>query len=162
MMGNEVVVLAGGNLGKVEEVFQQAQTALESLIGSGFAVSPIYESEAWGMENAPPFLNQAWRFNTSLTPEALMLLLLMVERDLGRIRQEGRGYTNRSIDLDILLVDDRVQTEGVMLPHPRLALRKFALLPLRDVYPEWVHPVLQTGLDELIAQCPDVGLVKKR
>ena len=162
MMDRTTVVLAGGNSGEVEAAFEAAKTSLEVLIGSAFRLSSVYESAAWGMEGAPPFLNQAWCFNTSLTPESLMQLLLMVERDLGRVRSVGAGYENRLIDLDILLMDDLVQDGAVMLPHPRLHLRNFALLPLQEILPHWVHPVFHVGVSELIDRCPDAGLVVRR
>jgi 2-amino-4-hydroxy-6-hydroxymethyldihydropteridine diphosphokinase len=89
--------------------------------------------------------------------------LLDIERVLGRIRHpEIQGYTSRPADLDILYYGDRIiDTATLTVPHPRLHLRRFALAPLCEVAPEYVHPVMQMTQIELLQQCPDNSIVRE-
>lgn len=88
-------------------------------------------------------------------PEELLLHLLDTETAMGRIREE-EGYTDRTIDMDVLDYDGRVwESELLVLPHPRLHLRRFTLMPMSDVVPNWSHPTLGKPLVTLLAECPD-------
>ena len=104
------------------------------------AVSSFRETEPVGYLDQPRFLNAAVAVETSLAPSALLATLLEVERELGRVR-EGPRYGPRTVDLDLLLMDDLVLDEpGLELPHPRLHERVFALEPLAKLDPELVVP----------------------
>ena len=103
-------------------------------------VSSFRETDPVGYLDQPRFLNAAVAVETSLTPSALLATLLEVERELGRVR-EGPRYGPRTVDLDLLLMDDVVLDEpGLELPHPRLHERMFALEPLAELDPELVVP----------------------
>jgi 2-amino-4-hydroxy-6-hydroxymethyldihydropteridine diphosphokinase len=103
-------------------------------------VSSFRETDPVGYLDQPRFLNAAVAVETSLTPSALLAALLDVERELGRVR-EGPRYGPRTVDLDLLLMDDVVLDEpGLELPHPRLHDRMFALEPLAELDPELVVP----------------------
>ena len=103
-------------------------------------VSSFRETDPVGYLDQPRFLNAAVVVETSLTPSALLAALLDVERELGRVR-EGPRYGPRTVDLDLLLMDDLVLDEpGLELPHPRLHERGFALEPLAELDPELVVP----------------------
>ena len=103
-------------------------------------VSSFRETDPVGYLDQPRFLNAAVVVETSLTPSALLAALLDVERELGRVR-EGPRYGPRTVDLDLLLMDDLVLDEpGLELPHPRLHERAFALEPLAELDPELVVP----------------------
>lgn len=151
-----VYVLMGGNLGPVEEHFRE----VERLVGeAGIEIlqkSAVYSSEAWGFESDLPFLNQLLELCTDIPPTQLMQLLLKWEQDLGRTRADTIGYASRTIDLDILYDGDTIlNTERLTLPHPRLHLRRFCLVPLAELAPEFMHPVLHLSNQELLDQCPD-------
>lgn len=147
-------LLLGSNLGDRVVTLHRALLALAEKAGRLVAVSGVYETAAWGLEAQPAFLNQAVQLGTDLTPERLLAACQQVEADLGRERLELWGP--RTLDVDILLYDDVVlATEQLTLPHPRLAERRFALVPLADIAPAYQHPQLHQSVAELLAACPD-------
>ncbi|HEY6017918.1 MAG TPA: 2-amino-4-hydroxy-6-hydroxymethyldihydropteridine diphosphokinase [Gaiellaceae bacterium] len=127
----------GANLGDREATIREAVRLLGDEV---VAVSRLRETEPWGYADQPPFLNGAILLETGLEPRALLDRLLAVERELGRSR-DGPRYGPRTIDLDLLLYGDRVVDEpGLIVPHPRLHERAFALEPLLDLDPELEIP----------------------
>ena len=92
---------------------------------------------------------------TDLGPEELLLRLLDTETTMGRVREE-KGYADRTIDMDVLDYDGKVwESELLVLPHPRLHVRRFTLMPMEDVVPNWSHPTLEKSLATLLDECPD-------
>jgi 2-amino-4-hydroxy-6-hydroxymethyldihydropteridine diphosphokinase len=127
----------GSNLGDREAALRGA---LELLGEDVVAVSSFRETEPVGYLDQPAFLNAAAALETGLEPRALLERLLGVERELGRTR-EGPRHGPRTIDLDLLVYDDRVIDEpGLVVPHPRLAERRFVLEPLAELDPDLVVP----------------------
>jgi 2-amino-4-hydroxy-6-hydroxymethyldihydropteridine diphosphokinase len=127
------------------------------------AQSSAYESEPWGFEAKEWFLNRLIVVETELEPEAMMRQLLDIEAELGRVRHpEAGGYASRTADLDILYYGSRiVLTDSLTIPHPRLHQRRFALLPLCEVVPEFVHPAFNMTQTELLKRCFDFSEVRK-
>jgi 2-amino-4-hydroxy-6-hydroxymethyldihydropteridine diphosphokinase len=140
----------GANLGDRRGTIERA---LEELAAAGVSIaarSPFYETDAVAPNPQPPYLNAAARVETSLTPRALLYVCMDVERALGRVRPPGQPAAARVIDVDILLFGDAVIDEPPVLivPHPRLLERPFALVPLADVARRGlVHPIAGTPLD---------------
>lgn len=162
-MASELVfVLLGSNLGHRELLVSQAYRMIGERCGKIVAKSGLYESEPWGFKAEHWFLNQVIKIETSLSPEELMQLLLAIEKELGRDRSTPHdGYVSRPIDLDILYFGDKViDTQLVTAPHPRLHQRRFTLLPLSDIAPDFVHPTLKKTNLQLLDECQDTGLVK--
>jgi 2-amino-4-hydroxy-6-hydroxymethyldihydropteridine diphosphokinase len=129
--------------------------ALAALPAEGVAVarrSRWYRSAPVPPSDQPWFVNGVAALETALAPAALLALLHRLEARWGRRRR----VTNeaRPIDLDLLAYDDRVETGGLVLPHPRLHARAFVLLPLRDIAPGWRHPTLGLTVEELIRRLP--------
>jgi 2-amino-4-hydroxy-6-hydroxymethyldihydropteridine diphosphokinase len=125
----------GSNLGDRESLIRQAA----ELVGA-VRLSSIVESEPWGYEHQPRFLNAVAELETVLAPRQLLDHLLDVERRLGRERI-GPRWGPRTIDLDLLLYDDlELDEPGLTLPHPRLHERRFALEPLAELAPDLVVP----------------------
>ena len=150
-----IYLLLGGNLGNRTLYLQQARESITEQVGSIIQASALYETAAWGKTDQPAFLNQVLEVVTKLSPEQVLQSINAIEQDLGRIRQEHWGA--RVIDIDILFYDDLVQqTQRLTIPHPQLHLRRFTLLPLQEIVPELVHPVLQQTINELLAKCPDM------
>jgi len=140
----------GANLGPREVTLLRAADLLASADGvEVVAVAQLRETEPVGLVEQPPFLNGAVAIDTSLPPRALLDLLLEIERSLGRVR--GERWGPRTIDLDLLAYgDERVEEEGLHVPHPRLHERRFALEPLAELDPELEIPGLGK-VSELIA-----------
>jgi len=158
-MGAPVFLGLGSNLGDREGALEDA---LGRLAAHGFRVTR--RSSLWLTEpvGGPPqgwFLNAAAEGETALRPETLLEACLSTEREMGRVRVERNGP--RKIDLDILFFgDERLDTPGLVIPHPRLHERRFVLEPLAEIAPGFVHPVLGLTVRELLARCPDASVVR--
>lgn len=149
----------GGNQGDPEGMIELAWRRLAGL-GRPLARSPIYETEPVGPPQ-PAYLNAVFLLDTTLEPRALLRRLQEIEDELGRVRAERWGP--RTIDLDLLFHGDTCcADEELELPHPRLHERAFALLPLRDVAPDWRHPRLDATVGELCLAGELVGAVRRR
>jgi 2-amino-4-hydroxy-6-hydroxymethyldihydropteridine diphosphokinase len=147
-------LLIGGNMGNRLNNLQQAIELIKKNCGPVIKQSSIYETAAWGLTDQPDFLNQVLVVETGMEPEHLMRQLLLIEETMGRQRTIKMGP--RTIDLDILLIDDIVMsTELLKLPHPSLPKRRFALLPLAEVAPELFHPVEKKPVSQLLKDCTD-------
>ena len=132
----------GANLGDREGTIRRAVELLGATAGiEVVAVSTLRESDPVGYADQPRFLNGAAALVTELGPQALLDRLLEVERELGRVRGEGPRFGPRTIDLDLLLYGDEVVEEpGLVVPHPRLAERRFVLEPLHELDPGLTLP----------------------
>ena len=155
-------ILFGSNMGDKEAIFAQACLLINNRCGQVVQISAAYESEPWGFEAKEWFLNRVIVVETELAPDELLCQLLEIERELGRIRHpEIQGYTSRTADLDLLYYGDRIiHTDTLTVPHPRLHLRRFALVPLCEVAPALVHPVFEMSQEALLQRCPDDSEVK--
>jgi 2-amino-4-hydroxy-6-hydroxymethyldihydropteridine diphosphokinase len=142
----------GSNLGDREGTVRRAVELLDGTPGVHVvATSTLRETEPWGYLDQPSFLNGAIVVETALSPQDLLEVLLVVERELGRTR-EGPRYGPRTIDLDLLLYGEMELDEpGLTVPHPRLSERVFALEPLSELAPGLVVPGVGSVADLLAA-----------
>lgn len=158
---NKAYLLTGGNMGDREENLRQALQLIGTHCGTIRTVSLLYETAAWGNTDQPAFLNQAIELDTALNARQLMRKVLKLEKMMGRIREEK--YGPRIIDIDILLFNNEKHNYHFLkLPHPEMQNRRFVLVPLAEIAPQMVHPVLHKTIAELLADCPDQLEVKKR
>lgn len=161
MKETDVCILLGSNLDDREEYLHLAMKEIVSLCGKLTAQSSIYETEPWGFESENDFLNQVIIVKTSLSPLKLLEALLHIETSLGRIRLHLEGYASRIIDIDILYYGDLViDTDVLSIPHPRLHFRRFTLVPLAELLPDFIHPVIKKSHTELLLGLDDSSPVK--
>lgn len=145
-------IALGGNLGPCRQHFEQARLELARHGAVVRAVSPLYRTAAvGGPSGQPDYLNAVLQVETALSAEALLALCLEIEQRAGRQRHQHWGP--RTLDLDLLLYDERVSHgPTLILPHPRLHLRRFVLEPLCALIPEALHPQLKKSYKQLL-QC---------
>lgn len=155
-------ILLGSNMGDREGIITQAIDMIVNECGDLIDKSYLYESESWGFETEQWFLNQVIEIKSTLSPQRLIYNLLSIETQLGRDRlHHYDNYVSRVIDLDILYYDNLVMNNNIItLPHPKLHLRRFTLLPLCDIAPDFIHPVLNKPNKELLNSCKDISAVK--
>jgi 2-amino-4-hydroxy-6-hydroxymethyldihydropteridine diphosphokinase len=151
----------GTNLGNREKNLSEAISMIRENIGKVVKASSVFESEPWGFQSENKFLNMVVKIETKLSTSGLLGRILMIEAFLGRVRGE-KQYSSRVIDIDILFCEDIViDEESLKIPHPRLHERRFVLIPLCEIDPEFVHPVLKRSLRELLEECGDKCQVSK-
>ncbi len=141
---NSVFLLLGGNLGHIQNNFIQAISLISENCGSISQKSRLYESKAWGFEAKELFLNQVVEIKTKLTATALLKETQTIEKKIGRKEKTKEdNYNSRLIDIDILFFNSEIiETKELSVPHPRMHLRNFTLLPLNEIIPDFIHPGL--------------------
>jgi 2-amino-4-hydroxy-6-hydroxymethyldihydropteridine diphosphokinase len=158
---NDAFLCLGGNLGDRPGNLERARTLIESRCGKISAASKIYETAAWGSDSANKYLNQVIRIRTKLNETKLLKRLLDIEKELGRERK-GKKNEDRLIDIDILFFNRSiVEMRNIVIPHPRLHLRRFVLKPLMDIDKKFVHPFLDESIEKLYAKCPDKSEIRE-
>ena len=153
-------LLIGGNEGDRTGNMAIARERIGSVAGAIRRRSSLYETAAWGKTDQPDFLNQALLLETGLDAAILLATLLGIEEEMGRKRSEK--YGSRIIDIDILFFNDAIITQpGLVIPHPEIQNRRFALAPLEEIAPAYIHPLLGVSVRELLINCTDPLVVKK-
>jgi 2-amino-4-hydroxy-6-hydroxymethyldihydropteridine diphosphokinase len=151
-----ILVALGSSIpSRAGDPVQTLQSALAHLRDNGVtpvAVSRFYRTPAWPDPRDPEFVNAVARVMTELSPSELIARLHETERTFGRVRSARNAP--RTLDLDILDYDGRIEDGPPVLPHPRMDARAFVLIPLGDVAPEWRHPVSGASVNDLIAAIP--------
>ncbi len=149
-MEYHTIIALGSNLGDRAANLQTAIQKMHPVVRVTQA-SPIYQTPPWGITDQPWFLNQVVRGTTLLPPLNLLTFLKDLELKIGR--QPAARFGPRLIDLDILFYDDLVlESKSLTIPHPELHKRAFVLVPLLDVAPDWIHPVIGQRTAELLEQ----------
>ena len=154
--GRQVVVALGSNQGDRLTYLEKGFEALQELAVGGMRRSEILETTAIDCPEPLPFLNAVATFRTILNPHQMLEHLLAIERSHGRQRR----YPNapRTLDLDLLYWDQQVIDEpNLQVPHPSLHLRHFVLIPLCQVCPDWVHPILGKSSMRLLEELQQSG-----
>lgn len=145
-----VYLLLGSNLGNREEILSQAITAIQENVGLIISQSKYYETPAWGKTDQPDFLNIALEISTNLVPLMVLEKTQAIEQQLGRVRIEKWGA--RLIDIDIIFYGQEIIyiANHLNVPHPLMQERLFVLEPIAEIAPNFIHPVLEKSVAELL------------
>ena len=147
-------------MGNSEKQLSKAILNIEKEIGKIKRRSGIYQTAAWGKTDQADFLNKVIIAETKLTAKQTMQTILVIEKKMGRIRTEKNAP--RIIDIDILFFEKQVIAEkDLVIPHPAIQIRRFVLVPLNEISPNLLHPILKKSIHQLLLKCPDKLDVKK-
>jgi len=153
---NQVILSLGGNQGDVIQTFIETKQLIEKNIGLISKSSSLYKTAAWGETNQSDFLNHVILVTTNLFPIELLQECMKIEKQLGRVRTDKNRWKERIIDIDILFYNNETITlHDLEIPHPQIANRKFILIPLREISPNLVHPILKKTIKNLEKNCND-------
>lgn len=151
---HQVYLGIGTNLGDRRKNLLDAQGLINLKVGPVIGSSKTYETAAWGLTDQPDFFNKVLAVRTTLEAEEVLREILEIEIHLGRVREEKWG--TRIIDIDILYYNDAViSLPHLKIPHPFIQERNFVLIPLLEIAPDYVHPVLKLPNEELFWKSKD-------
>lgn len=147
-------LLLGTNQGDRKKNLKVARNAIEVSVGPIVKASSIYRTAAWGKTDQPDFLNQALEVETDSPAVEVLDEILSIEKTMGRRREEKWG--ERIMDIDILLYESQIlESSQLVIPHPELPNRRFALEPLTEIAGDVTHPVLKLKIREMLEKCLD-------
>lgn len=151
----------GSNLGDRELYLERAIRLISQTIGLVSEQSGIYETEPWGFHSENSFYNMVIKVHTRYKPLELLKKIRSIEDQLGRVRDPS-SYISRTIDIDILFFSNRIiDKPGLTIPHPLIQDRRFVLVPLCEIAPKMIHPVLSVSFEELLNNCRDERMVRR-
>jgi 2-amino-4-hydroxy-6-hydroxymethyldihydropteridine diphosphokinase len=156
-----LVLLLGSNLGDRSGNLQKALLLIGESIGHIASLSSVYETAPWGYQSENGFLNQCVTLWSEMEPEHILEQIHMIEAKLGR---PGRlpGYADRIMDIDILFYGNMILAHpDLHIPHIRIQERRFSLVPLAEILPDFEHPVLRKKISTLLSECRDKLPVKR-
>ena len=144
----------GSNLGDRLELISNAVKCIKENVGALLSFSKIYQSTPWRVEGQESYLNQIIKIETNLSSEDLLISVLKIEKDLGRVRIEKWG--ERLIDIDIIFFNDEIiENPNLCIPHKHMHERNFVLIPLNEIIPFHIHPKYNKTVSELLEQSKD-------
>jgi len=150
----KIHLLTGGNIGDRFGKLLEAKRLIHQNIGPVRQASSLYETEAWGKVDQESYLNQALEVSTLLSPQEVLAEIFRIEKTLGRLR--ASKWEARPIDIDILFFEDEIiATDALTIPHPLLHRRNFVLIPMLEIAPFMMHPLLLKSIEELYCESRD-------
>ncbi|MBT6378053.1 MAG: 2-amino-4-hydroxy-6-hydroxymethyldihydropteridine diphosphokinase [Flavobacterium sp.] len=151
----------GSNQGRKLNNLQEAIFEIAESIGAIHKISSVYKTDSWGFKG-DDFYNICIAVSTYLPPEELLKNILNIEAKLGRKRKQNKKYTNRKIDIDILLFEDEIVfSKNIIIPHPRMLDRKFVLVPLAEIAGSTLHPIEKKTLNICLNNTIDTSEIHK-
>ncbi|MBN2615522.1 MAG: 2-amino-4-hydroxy-6-hydroxymethyldihydropteridine diphosphokinase [Bacteroidales bacterium] len=159
---HRIFLLLGSNIEPRVEYLTGVKNLINKELGRIEMQSSVYESEPWGFDAELAFVNQVVQISTEHEPVSLLEKCQQIEKQLGRKEKSGTEYESRVIDIDILYFDESIITlKNLQIPHPQIQFRRFTLMPLAEVAPDFMHPGLKRTSQELLNECTDQGKVWK-
>jgi len=158
---HKVFLGIGGNLGIKSDNFKKVHLSIQHELGAIVNKSSVYETPPWGFEANESFWNQVLEITTNYSPSELLGKIHEIENQFGRKRNE-KTYSSREIDIDILYYDDIfMEAQNLTIPHPLMYQRKFVLVPLAEIAPQFKHPLLRLTSVQMLENCRDESVIKK-
>lgn len=158
----DLILLLGSNSGDKKAILGNSVLKIQEKLGAVVLRSSLYQSKSWGF-SGNDFLNQVVLVSTDKSSFDCLSISQDIEKELGRKKKSIDGvYENRIIDIDILFLSHQIiQTENLVVPHPKIQERMFTLAPLNEILPDFTHPQLNKSIKELLAECQDTSEVIK-
>ena len=157
---HQVILSLGTNQGNRLENIENCIALIHQGIGTVIKISKLYESPSWGFDS-DAFYNCALLIHTTSSASKVLTQVLKVEKKLGRIRGNNKGYQSRIIDVDLIAFDEEIiESEKLSIPHPLMQNRNFVLLPIQDLNLDWKHPLFKKTIPELLESSPDKSVCK--
>ena len=151
---SKVYLSIGSNKGNRSVLINKAIDEIEKKVGKIISRSSIYQSKSWGFDSND-FYNLCLLIDTDILPKSLLINLKKIEKSIGREDVDG-SYSDRFIDIDILFYDNiTTDSEDLKIPHPKIEIRKFVLVPMLEIADDYVHPILNKTIKELDNDCSD-------
>lgn len=158
---HKVFLGIGGNIGDKRKNIIRVAELIEKKLGKILLSSSLYETPAWGFQSEDSFWNQVIQIETVLEAEELLWRINEIEEDFGRERGRER-YSSREMDIDILYFNaEYFETKSLIIPHPRIQERRFVLVPLAEIVPNLLHPLLRMTSVTMLENCRDHSIIKK-
>ena len=157
---SKVYLSIGSNKGNRSVLINKAIDEIEKKVGIIISRSSIYQSKSWGFDSND-FYNLCLLIDTDIMPKSLLINLKKIEKSIGREDVDG-SYSDRFIDIDILFYDNIIiDSEDLKIPHPKIEIRKFVLVPMLEIADDYVHPILNKTIMELNNDCNDQDIPLK-
>ena len=157
---SKVYLSIGSNKGNRSVLINKAIDEIEKKVGKIISRSTIYQSKSWGFDSND-FYNLCLLIDTDIVPKSLLINLKKIEKSMGREDIDG-SYSDRFIDIDILFYDNIItDSEDLKIPHPKIEIRKFVLVPMLEIADDYVHPILNKTIKELNNDCNDQDIPLK-
>ena len=157
---SKVYLSIGSNKGNRSVLINKAIDEIEKKVGIIISRSSIYQSKSWGFDSND-FYNLCLLIDTDIMPKFLLINLKKIEKSMGREDIDG-SYSDRFIDIDILFYDNiTTDSEDLKIPHPKIEIRKFVLVPMLEIADDYVHPILNKTIKELYNDCSDQDIPLK-
>ena len=158
---HKVFLGIGGNIGNKQQNFTKVEDLIEKRLGKILLKSSVYETPPWGFNAEENFWNQVLLIETKFLAEELLWRTKEIEDQFYRQERDVR-YSSREMDIDMLYYDDIfMETDKLILPHPRLHQRKFVLVPLVEIAPDFKHPLFRLTSMQMLENCKDESIIKK-
>lgn len=157
---SKVYLSIGSNKGNRSVLINKAIDEIKKKIGKIISRTSIYQSKSWGFDSND-FYNLSLLIDTDIEPKSLLINLKKIEKSMGREDIDG-SYSDRFIDIDILFYDNIIiDSEDLKIPHPKIEIRKFVLVPMLEIADDYVHPILNKTIRQLDNECDDQGIPLK-